>query len=425
MSDDPFRDGEDAAANPAEALDISDQVESDTLDDSPPEVSEDTHGMTDEELAGEDVADENENVPEDVPGESSVDTPEETFSALPEDVPDASLHASEGGRPSENQDSIPEDSPEDLPPAFAETTPRGTDEYVSEDALAERSDRDFQEQSEERTTGDSVDQSATEDSEHHAATRTDGYSGDPGETTSEVQEDALQHPSGQSEEQPLDTAQPPEAPLQAQATDGREPPSDGQSIEAPSDQPATNLKGQSPPEGIETDDGSGLHEQVDSGYDVQREIDHLSENPGGVENLPDFEPERWDRMSMDDRKESIERLADFNADILGLEHKPSLDYYQAESPGEYGGFSPETNSLRINERKLDDGLETADTVSHELRHAYQYQHAQSPESEQDLLFRENIENYVAPEQDFTAYRDQILESDARDYAQQRVKPRDS
>lgn len=418
MSDDPFRDGEDAPEIPSDASDISNQVESDTLNDSPPELSEDTHGKTGEELAGQGAAEENEDVPEDVPEGTSVDTPEDTFSAVPEDVPDASLHASEEGSPSENQDSIPEDSPEDLPGASAEMTSRETDEDVSEDALAERSDGDFPERSEERTTGGSVHPSATEAPEHQAATRADGNSDDTVETPSEVQEDApLQHPSSQSEEQPLDNAAHQEDPLQGHPTEGRETRSDGQPIEIPSDQAATSQDGQAHPEGLETDDATGRYEEVHSGHDVPGASDYFSDSQRAMETLPDFKPENWERLSLDDRKESIERLADYNDDILGIEHKPSIDYYGGDAPGEYGAFSGAKNSLAINERNLDDGPETADTVSHEFRHAYQYQRAQNPVSERDLLFSENFDNYVSPEQDYSGYKDQILESDARDYAQ--------
>jgi hypothetical protein len=238
------------------------------------------------------------------------------------------------------------------------------------------------------------------------------------EAPSEVQEDApLQHPLGQSEEQPLDNAAHPEDPLQGHPTESRETRSDGQPIEIPSDQAATIQNGQGHTEGRETDDATGRYEQVHSGHDVPGESDYFSDSQRAMETLPDFKRENWERLSLDDRKESIERLADYNDDILGIEHKPSIDYYRGDAPGDYGAFSGERNSLAINERNLDDGPETADTVSHEFRHAYQYQRAQNPVSERDILFRENFDDYVSPEQDFSGYKDQILESDARDYAQ--------
>jgi hypothetical protein len=301
-----------------------------------------------------------------------------------------------------------------------EATSRGTDEDVSEDALAERSDGGFPDRSAERATGDSVDQTTdeTEASEHQAATPADGNPGDTVEAAPEVAEDApLQHPSGQSEEQALDTAGHPEVPFQAQATEDRETRSDGQPIDIPSDQTATSQKGQAQTEGLETDDATGRYAQVHSGDDVPGETDYFSDSHRAMETLPDFKPENWERLSLDDKKESIESLADYNADILGIEHKPSIDYYEGDAPGDFGAFSGARNSLAINERNLSDGPEAADTVSHEFRHAYQYQHAQNPVSERDLLFSENFDNYVSPEQDFAGYKDQILESEARDYAQ--------
>lgn len=152
--------------------------------------------------------------------------------------------------------------------------------------------------------------------------------------------------------------------------------------------------------------------------DTPGEADHLSDSQRAMENLADFKPENWEQLSLDEKKHSIEGLADSNADILGLQHRPRIDYYADDSSGDYGSYSGEGNSLAMNECNLSDGPETADTVAHELRHAYQYEHAQNPTSQQDLLFRENFDHYVAPEQDYAGYKDQTLESDARDYAQQ-------
>lgn len=151
--------------------------------------------------------------------------------------------------------------------------------------------------------------------------------------------------------------------------------------------------------------------------DTPAEADHVSDSQRATESLTDFKPENWERLSLDDKKQAIEQLADYNAELLGIEHRPRIDFYAEEFSGDYGSFSGEDNSLAMNERNLSDGPETADTVAHELRHAYQHQHAQNPMSPQDFQFRENFDHYVAPEQDYAGYKDQLLESDARDYAQ--------
>lgn len=186
------------------------------------------------------------------------------------------------------------------------------------------------------------------------------------------------------------------------------------SEERPTDEPRDTLS--DIPEDVDASLHAAQSPSRPEGEDDIAEDGH-SDSEHALETLPDFRPENWERLSLDDKKESIERLADYNEELLGIEHKPTIDYYSEEAPGDYGAFSQETNSLAINERHLDDGPETADTVAHEFRHAYQYQHAQNPENELDLAYRDNFSNYVAPDQDYAGYKEQVLERDARDYAQ--------
>lgn len=65
---------------------------------------------------------------------------------------------------------------------------------------------------------------------------------------------------------------------------------------------------------------------------------------------------------------------------------------------------------------MGDAAETADTIAHESRHCWQHERADNPETEQDYQFKENFDDYVRPEDDYRAYKNQIVESDARDYA---------
>ncbi len=85
--------------------------------------------------------------------------------------------------------------------------------------------------------------------------------------------------------------------------------------------------------------------------------------------------------------------------------------------GEYGGYNPETNTLEINENMLDDSAEAADTVAHEMWHAHQQQCALDPTSEKGREYQEGFDNYISPEYDFEGYQNQMVEAEARDYAQ--------
>lgn len=138
------------------------------------------------------------------------------------------------------------------------------------------------------------------------------------------------------------------------------------------------------------------------------------------EILSGFKQENWDKLTSGEQKEAIGQLADYNADVLGIKNKPNIVYYNNEDPGDYG-YSLE-GEIGINEYTMGDSNETADTIAHEYRHQYQREQSQNPQSELDLKFRDNFENYIRPEDDFQGYQDQILESDAREYAQ-RLKDR--
>lgn len=65
---------------------------------------------------------------------------------------------------------------------------------------------------------------------------------------------------------------------------------------------------------------------------------------------------------------------------------------------------------------MGNAAETADTISHEYRHCYQHERAEKLETERDLEFKEGFDNYIDPENDYFAYKNQLVEKDAREYA---------
>lgn len=134
--------------------------------------------------------------------------------------------------------------------------------------------------------------------------------------------------------------------------------------------------------------------------------------------LGDFSDESWEGLSADDRRESIDDMAGYVTDVIGLENPPAIEYYNNPVEGDYGGYSPSTNTLSINEYMLGDGEEAADTVAHELWHAYQYEHANNPSSPKDYEYQYGFENYISADVDFEGYQDQLVESEARAFAEQ-------
>lgn len=142
--------------------------------------------------------------------------------------------------------------------------------------------------------------------------------------------------------------------------------------------------------------------------------------------IGDFSEDNWNRMDLDEKKASMENLAQDVIADLDLEYPPQIAYYSGE-PGDFGSYSAEDNTLYINEdslssENLGEGLraneEAADTIAHELWHAHQHERAENPVTELDYMYRDGFENYIGPEDDFEAYQDQLVESEARDYANQ-------
>ena len=62
--------------------------------------------------------------------------------------------------------------------------------------------------------------------------------------------------------------------------------------------------------------------------------------------------------------------------------------------------------------------EAADTVAHELWHAYQHERASHPTTRLDAMYAANNADYIKPEDDFEGYQSQLVEAEARAFAQQ-------
>lgn len=157
--------------------------------------------------------------------------------------------------------------------------------------------------------------------------------------------------------------------------------------------------------------------EVNAGIDVPGETDYFVDEVKASEVLAPFKQGNWEEMNIDEQKEAIEKLADYNAEILAVENKPNVEYYYLEDKGDFGGFSDENNTIYINEYNMGDAEETADTISHEYRHKYQHERAEKLENQRDLEFKEGFDDYISPDDDYEEYKNQLVELDARLYAQ--------
>jgi hypothetical protein len=133
--------------------------------------------------------------------------------------------------------------------------------------------------------------------------------------------------------------------------------------------------------------------------------------------LDNFKEDNWSDLSLDEQKQSMTDLAACVASDTGNENPPEIIFRNDMADGSYGGYNPETNTLEINENMLDNSAEAADTVAHEMWHAHQQQCVMDPTSEKGREYQEGFDNYISPEYDFEGYENQMVEAEAREYAQ--------
>lgn len=166
--------------------------------------------------------------------------------------------------------------------------------------------------------------------------------------------------------------------------------------------------------------------EVNEGTDIPGETDYFIDEAKATEVLSPFKQSNWEQLSVQEQKQAVEKLANYNAEILGIEDKPRIVFFnkppQMLENGhivvENGYYDPTNNSIFLNEYCLNDSAGIAETVSHEYRHKYQHVRADRLENERDLEYKNGFDNYISAENDYgsyKAYREQFVEVDARAY----------
>lgn len=138
--------------------------------------------------------------------------------------------------------------------------------------------------------------------------------------------------------------------------------------------------------------------------------------------LDRFGAAQWERLTDSEKVEAIKELAAIIGKKLGIEENPEIQFYKGRD-GSCGAYIPGENKVEINRNTMDEPKEVVDTVAHEMRHAYQHQRAGLQETWLDMLYKINFENYISPIPladgkylFFTDYQDQLVEAEARAFA---------
>ena len=140
------------------------------------------------------------------------------------------------------------------------------------------------------------------------------------------------------------------------------------------------------------------------------------------EILTDFKFVNWMTLDDSERLDTIEKLVNAVSDELEIKDKPKI-VLADENEDFFGAYDPQENTIILNRKGFIDPRELVDTITHELRHAYQHMRAEKLETHEDALFRVNLENYISPEQNedgeflnFYEYQNQYVEVDAMAFA---------
>jgi hypothetical protein len=131
--------------------------------------------------------------------------------------------------------------------------------------------------------------------------------------------------------------------------------------------------------------------------------------------LTRFDEGEWSQLTTSERLEAMRAFVELLAAKLGLEKVPEIVLFDGP---EYllGTFVEGKGEVEINQALLEDPKALVNTLAHEMRHAYQYEHAMNPQCWTDVLYRINFDNYVTPEMSFEDYQDQLVEAEARAFA---------
>lgn len=178
--------------------------------------------------------------------------------------------------------------------------------------------------------------------------------------------------------------------------------------------------------GIEEKDPVSVSRQREKEHDLymQSSIFALLEKEGYTEAA-------WNNMTIAQRKQMLERLIPQIALIMGITIGSNIDFYNGPK-NENGYYSGSSNSIHINENKLEgsDSYSITQTLIHEMRHAYQHAAVDNPENfnvSQETIdqWRENFNNYLdADTYGYKAYVSQPVEYDAKNFAKQSTYPAD-
>lgn len=144
-----------------------------------------------------------------------------------------------------------------------------------------------------------------------------------------------------------------------------------------------------------------------------------------------YSRDNWNKLSVEGKKKLLQEYMNEVIAIYGLKKVKTTLFW--DSKAEYsngsitwGYYTDGNHRVTLNERALSDSIDTWDsydmfeTVGHELRHAYQHEAIDNPtdfmvSKETIDSWSKNFKHYISSDTDYDAYRNQVVEVDARDF----------
>jgi len=174
----------------------------------------------------------------------------------------------------------------------------------------------------------------------------------------------------------------------------------------------------------------------------QKEMDlYLKKEIEKILKKKRFSKKTWKSADMEERKKILDEYLQEVAAVMGLKIDNIQYSYLEKEDDTYnmGSYSSSSNTVKINEWVLEnggkDGVKDSyylmTTIVHEMRHAYQHAACDNPDQfvvteETIQKWQESFDNYKSKsgfmkegmdeKAAYKAYRDQIVESDARNFA---------
>ena len=174
-------------------------------------------------------------------------------------------------------------------------------------------------------------------------------------------------------------------------------------------------------EEAETDYYDRLLSEVFNRYEDEIDIDFYV-NDDIKSALERINSPEWESMNNESRLDALKALAGVVGKELGMTKIPDI-VISADCEDAYGKYDPISNTIKLNKDYLSNATDSVDTVTHELRHAYQHERADICETHEDALFKVNFDNYISPVSlpaggciFFMDYYNQYVEVDARAFA---------